>query len=116
MIYGSFLLLFLTFTAIFWQYFSISFKYLNPKVNPPSYFNSELISEQKFLLNGPIDINEASFEDLEAIPRVGPKMANRSLDFRQKHGKVQFLNELLEVKGIKEKTLAMMRPYLRIVE
>lgn len=69
--------------------------------------------EQRFLLNGPIDIDEATPEDLDAIPYVGPSLADKIIEFRAKRGKITNLDELLDVKGIGPKKLERIRPYLK---
>ena len=69
--------------------------------------------EQKYLINGPIDINKATIEDLDAIPHVGQALANRIIAFRTESGTFKNLDELLEVKGIGPRILEELKPYLK---
>jgi len=61
-----------------------------------------------------IDINKASLEDLVKLPNVGLVLANRIIEYREKKGNFQSIEELLEVKGIGEKKLASFRKYVFI--
>ncbi|MGE0201302.1 MAG: ComEA family DNA-binding protein [Candidatus Melainabacteria bacterium] len=61
-----------------------------------------------------VDINHATLAQWETLPRVGPKMAQRIVDYRRQQGGFKAIEDLLEVKGIGDKTLAKMRPYLRL--
>ena len=54
----------------------------------------------------PIDINTATQAELEKLPRIGPKMAQRILDYRAQRGGFREVEELMRVKGIGEKTYA----------
>ena len=74
---------------------------------------SVLSPEQKFLIRGPIDINEATIEDLDAIPHVGQALANRIIAFRTESGTFKNIEELLEVKGIGPRILEEIKPYLK---
>lgn len=58
-----------------------------------------------------IDINRATASDLTQLPRVGPKIAERIMAFRETFGPFQSVEELTSVKGIGPKTLEQIRPY-----
>jgi competence protein ComEA len=63
-----------------------------------------------------IDINRANQTDLESLPGIGPVMAKRILDFRQKHGPFQKIDDLEQVSGIGPKKMAQIKPFLVIAE
>ena len=63
-----------------------------------------------------LDLNAASAEDLQRLPRVGPVMAQRIIAYREQKGGFRRVEELLKIKGIGEKTLAKLRPHLYIRE
>jgi len=60
----------------------------------------------------PINLNTATAEQLEAIPGIGPVLAQRIIEYRQTRGRFQSVDELLEVRGIGPKRLESMRPYV----
>jgi len=59
-----------------------------------------------------VDINTASVEQLEEIPGLGPALAQRIVEFREKNGPFGSVDELLKVRGIGEKSLEKIRAYL----
>jgi len=59
-----------------------------------------------------VSLNRATLEQLEALPGVGPATAQKILDYRTAHGSFGSVDELLDVDGIGDKTLAQLTPYL----
>jgi competence protein ComEA len=49
---------------------------------------------------GPVHLNTATLEQLDALPGVGPVTAQKILDFRQQHGAFSSVDELDAVPGI----------------
>lgn len=62
----------------------------------------------------PLDLNRASAGDLLLLPGVGPKLAQRIVAERARRSGFGRLDELLTVKGVGPKTLAKLRPLLRV--
>jgi competence protein ComEA len=60
-----------------------------------------------------IDLNTASASQLDAIPGIGPVMAERIIAHRQQYGVFQSPQDLLKVKGIGAKTLTRIQGYLQ---
>lgn len=58
---------------------------------------------------GPIDLNTASAAQLEELPGVGPSIAQRILEHREKNGPFASVDALLEVSGIGPATLEKIR-------
>ncbi|MBI1742678.1 helix-hairpin-helix domain-containing protein [Candidatus Acetothermia bacterium] len=61
-----------------------------------------------------IGLNSATYEELLAVPGIGPVLAQRILDYRKEHGSFKTIEELNNIKGIGPKTLEKLKPYLRI--
>ena len=63
---------------------------------------------------GPVDLNTATLEALDGLPGIGPVLAQRILDWRTAHGRFSSVDELGEVSGIGEATLADLRPAVTV--
>lgn len=63
---------------------------------------------------GQVSLNQATLEQLETLPGVGPATAQKILDYRTTHGAFGSVDELLDVDGIGEKTLARLAPHLTL--
>lgn len=61
-----------------------------------------------------VNINTATAEQLDTLPGVGPVTAQKILDWRGANGAFSSVDELLEVDGIGEKTLAEMAPHVTL--
>lgn len=62
---------------------------------------------------GVLSINAATVGDLEALPGVGPVLAERIVAFREENGGFDVVEDLLQVPGIGEAKLAAMRDLVR---
>lgn len=61
-----------------------------------------------------VNLNTATAEQLDTLPGVGPVTAQKILDWRGAHGAFSSVDELLEVDGIGEKTLADLAPHVTL--
>ena len=61
---------------------------------------------------GVVNINTATAEQLQLLPRVGPALADRIIEFRQSNGPFGSVDELVAVKGIGERSLANLEPFV----
>jgi len=52
---------------------------------------------------GPVNLNTARAAELETLPRIGPALAQRILDWRQANGRFAQASDLLKVSGIGQK-------------
>ena len=64
--------------------------------------------------SGLIDLNTASAEQLEQLPGVGPVLAQRITQWRTDNGPFRSVDELGEVSGIGDSTLAELTPHVRL--
>ncbi len=68
---------------------------------------------QQVLTPEPLNVNRATAEELEQLPRIGPVLARRIVAFREAHGPFQGLKDLEAVPGIGPKTIAELAPLIR---
>jgi competence protein ComEA len=57
-----------------------------------------------------VPLNTADVATLDALPGIGPVLAQRIVDWRTEHGRFATVDELGEVSGIGDKLLAAVRP------
>ena len=61
-----------------------------------------------------VNINTADAGQLALLPRVGPSVAQRIIDFRKENGQFKSAEDLMLVQGIGEKTFQLLKPYLAV--
>jgi len=61
---------------------------------------------------GVVNINTGSAEQLQLLPRVGPALADRIIEFREANGPYRTVDEIVAVKGIGEKSFEKLEPYI----
>ncbi|MEO0249944.1 MAG: helix-hairpin-helix domain-containing protein, partial [candidate division WOR-3 bacterium] len=61
-----------------------------------------------------VNLNTATAAELENLPGIGPKTAEGIIQLRKAKGKFNAIDELLEVKGMSEKKLEAIKPFLEI--
>ena len=61
-----------------------------------------------------VNINTATAEQLASLPGIGPKTAERIVEYRQKHGSFKKIEELMNVKGIGEKSFLKLKPRITV--
>lgn len=61
-----------------------------------------------------VNLNSATLEELDALPGVGPVTAQSIIDWRTENGRFRSVDDLLEVSGIGDKTLADLRDLVTV--
>ena len=75
---------------------------------------SEENSESSKNKTGLININTASKDELTELTGVGPKIAERIIEYRKTHGGFSSKEEILNVKGIGEKIFEKFKDYITV--
>lgn len=78
----------------------------------PAHAGQETDSKTKPADELLVDINNASAKDLAELPGVGDKVAARIVNYREKNGRFQKVEEIMNVRGIGEKTFVKLRDHL----
>jgi competence protein ComEA len=64
--------------------------------------------------DSPVDLNTATVAQLDALPGVGPVLAQRIVDWRTEHGRFDTVNDLSKVSGIGEAKLTDLKPLVTV--
>ncbi|HSR36414.1 MAG TPA: phospholipase D-like domain-containing protein [Desulfurivibrionaceae bacterium] len=67
-----------------------------------------------FALEGQLNLNTATVEQLEMLPTIGQGRAKAINDYRRQHGAFRSLEQLLTSKLVGESSLAAIRPYVSL--
>lgn len=59
-----------------------------------------------------VNLNTATLEQLETLPGIGRKTAERIVEYRTKSGSFKRIEELMNVKGIGEKSFLKLKPLI----
>ncbi|MFC7242334.1 helix-hairpin-helix domain-containing protein [Catellatospora aurea] len=63
---------------------------------------------------GPVNLNTATLAQLDALPGVGPVLAQRILDHRARHGDFRSVGDLRQVEGIGESKFAQLKDLVTV--
>jgi len=72
------------------------------------------ISQFLTRLNEPLDLNSATLDELIDLPGIGPVLAQRIIEYREKHGGFKTVEELLEIRGIGPKRFEQLKGRVRL--
>ncbi len=63
---------------------------------------------------GKVNLNTATVDQLEDLPGIGPALAARIVDHRQKNGAFKSVEDVMAVKGIGERNFAKIQGFLSV--
>lgn len=64
--------------------------------------------------DGRVNLNTADVEALDTLPRVGPAIAQRIIEWREENGRFTSVDDLMAVPGIGEKMLSSLRDLVTV--
>jgi competence ComEA-like helix-hairpin-helix protein len=85
-----------------------------PKPVPSTPKPSTPVAPKAPAIVGKININKATQAELELLPRVGPALAQRIVEYRTAHGTFKRIDDLDKVKGIGAKTIEKLKPLVTV--
>jgi competence protein ComEA len=63
---------------------------------------------------GVVNLNTAASSELASLPGIGPKTAERILEYRQKNGPFKKIEDLMNVRGVGEKSFLKLRSRITV--
>ena len=81
-----------------------------------SQYTVEALTPSEETEENRVNINTASASELDALPGIGPVLAQRIIDRRTEQGPFTSVEELLEVDGIGQATLDGLREFITVKE
>lgn len=76
-------------------------------------YNSRILGISGTEQEEKININDASLEDLQTLPNIGPKTAEKIIQFREEE-KFETIEDIMNVNGIGEKTFEEIKEMIRV--
>lgn len=97
---------------------AVSVRLLTPRAAASQYTVEALTpsEETEETEENRVNINTASASELDALPGIGPVLAQRIIDRRTEQGPFTSVEELLEVDGIGQATLDGLREFITVKE
>ncbi len=80
----------------------------------PVLMNSEMDENNMEAVRDTVNINLATSEELQRLPGIGPAYADRIIDWREENGLFTSPDQLLEIRGIGEKRLEQLLPFIKL--
>ena len=68
----------------------------------------------KQAITGNININSATFDELQILPRIGPATAKKIIDYRNEKGPFEKKSDIQNVKSIGPKTFEKIERYITV--
>ena len=62
----------------------------------------------------PLDINRGTKEEIQALPGIGPVLADRIIQYRESKGRFEKIEDLTAIQGIGETRLAELRGLIKV--
>ncbi|MGI9171418.1 MAG: helix-hairpin-helix domain-containing protein [Candidatus Nanopelagicus sp.] len=70
---------------------------------------------RKITVDNPLDINRANLAQLDTLPGIGPVTAQRIIDYRNKVGRINALDELKKISGLGGSKFEEIKSLLRVL-
>jgi len=69
---------------------------------------------ERAAMASPINLNTATVAQLESLPGIGARIAERIVEYRKKNGSFKKVEELMNVQGVGEKSFLKLKPLITV--
>ncbi len=73
----------------------------------------QMTASERMVLGIPLDISTMNEADFDRLPGIGPALAKRIVEYRQKNGGILSVGDLAAIEGIGEKKYNTIRAYFQ---
>lgn len=80
----------------------------------PDSFDIEPLPDNESATGGLININTASAEELKSLPGIGEKVAGRIIEYRDKNGRFDKIEDIMKISGIKDKLFSRIKDKITV--
>lgn len=87
---------------------------LQSKTKTKSLLSIQTSAQEVTVVHFPVEINEVTLDELLAIKGIGDSLANKILGFRDSIGTIYNMDQLLQIDGIGQSTLALLKKHLYV--
>ena len=94
-------------------FLGLGLDFVKKKINQEDIINYKSLEKELFKK---VDINKANFSEFRSIPGVGENLAQRIVDYRRACGQFENIEQLKNVRGIKDKKLKQIKKYITIMK
>ena len=88
--------------------------FVSPLLTAQEKSPGRTVSSATNVAKSPININTATAAELESLPGIGAKTAARIIEYRQKNGPFKKVEDLMNVRGVGEKSFLKLKPQLTL--
>lgn len=81
---------------------------------PRASGDSTAATDEPAASSGLVDINSATAAQLEELPEIGPKLAERIIEYRTANGPFASVDQLVAIRGISERIVEILRPLVTV--
>jgi len=87
---------------------------MTPMTSAPRPETPSTVPAEAADAGGQIDVNRATAAELDALPGIGPVIAQRIVDYRAENGPFASVDALVDIQGISARMVEELRPLVTV--